>query len=150
MLGFKVACYDEDDPCAKFNIVGDDGEKIGFATFVEELMSRLIDKGACFFPRHNLVSIKHNEDNGSNTLNFSNGVSTTASHSTILNIPQRSMLEVLRESDLYSTSGPEKEAFDAARGASNKRIKSIKTPPSHDKFLIVGVFSLSAASDSCS
>lgn len=113
MLGFKVACYDEDDPCVKFNIVGDDGEKIGFATFVEELMSRLIDKGACFFPRHNLVSIKHNEDNGSNTLNFSNGVSTTASHSTILNIPQRSMLEVLRESDLYSTSGPEKEAFDA-------------------------------------
>lgn len=107
MLGFKVACYDEDDPCLKFNIVGDDGEKIGFATFVEELMSRLIDKGACFFPRHNLVSIKHNEDDGSNTLSFSNGVSTTASDSTILNIPQRSLLEVIRESDLFSSSDPQ-------------------------------------------
>jgi len=104
MLGFKVACYDEDDPCSKFNIVGDDGEKIGFASFVEELMSRLIDKGACFFPRHNLVSINHDKEDGSNTLFFSNGVTTKASHSTILNIPQRSLLEVIRESDLYSSS----------------------------------------------
>ena len=107
MLGFKVSCYDEDDPCQKFNIVGDDGEKIGFASFVEELMSRLIDKGACFFPRHNLVSIDHDEEDASNTLFFSNGVSTKPSHSTILNIPQRSLLEVVRESDLYSTSNPQ-------------------------------------------
>jgi len=103
MLGFKVACYDEDDPCVKFNIVGDSGEKIGFASFVEELMSRLIDKGACFFPRHNLVSIDRNEEDNSNTLFFSNGVTTKPSHSTILNIPQRSLLEVIRESNLYSS-----------------------------------------------
>ena len=124
MLGFKVACYDDDDPCLKFNIVGNDGEKIGFASFVEELMSRLIDKGACFFPRHNLVSIKHHEDDGSNTLTFSNGITTTASHSTILNIPQRPLLEAIRESGLYSSSSSdpqvarislsdEKDTYDA-------------------------------------
>ena len=115
MLGFKVECYDENDPCYVYNIVGDNGQKIGFASFVEELMSRLIDKGASFFARHNLVSIKHNDGDGSNTLTFSNGVTTTASHSTILNIPQRSLLEVIRESDVFRSSGTseEKITYDA-------------------------------------
>ncbi|VEU40048.1 unnamed protein product [Pseudo-nitzschia multistriata] len=111
VLGFDVECYDEDDPCTKFNIVGETGEKIGFASFVEELMSRLIEKGACFFPRHNLVSVAHNNDDAetdgyaSNTLTFSNGVKTRATHGTILNVPQRALLEILRESkDLFSSS----------------------------------------------
>ncbi len=110
-----MECYDNDDPCMKFNIVGDDGEKIGFASFVEELMSRLVDKGACFYGRHNLVAINNNEEENTNTLMFSNGVSTTPSHSTILNIPQRSLLEVVRESDLFTSVGMEeaKNTYDS-------------------------------------
>ena len=47
-LGLPVHCYDPgDDPCEKFNIATEEGSdrKAGFATFVEVMMTRLVDAG---------------------------------------------------------------------------------------------------------
>jgi hypothetical protein len=95
-----MSCYEEEEPCLKYNIVGDTGEKIGFATFVEEMMSRLIEQGVCYYPRHELVSLDRDEALETTTLHFANGVVATASSDVILNIPQRPLLKVLRKSNI--------------------------------------------------
>jgi hypothetical protein len=53
-LGLKMSYDEEEEPGLKYNIVDDNDQKIGFATFVETMMSQLIDQGACFYPRHEL------------------------------------------------------------------------------------------------
>ena len=95
-----MACYEEEEPCLKYNIVGDDGQKIGFATFVETMMSQLIDQGVCFYPRHELLSLDRDEVEQDTTLYFANGVVATATDDVILNIPQRPLLKVFRKSQI--------------------------------------------------
>ena len=134
-LGLPMECYDPaQDPCQVFNIIDDTGNKVtlhcrvspvvlfslialsslqaGFATFVEEMMTRLIDQGACFFPNHELQAVtKIPADLETSTalsipsteLAFTNGVKATASMTTILGIPQRPLLNVLRNSNLPDT-----------------------------------------------
>lgn len=126
-------CYDDSDPCHVYNIVDEDGKKAGFTTFVEEMMRRLTDQGACFYPYHELVSINKRaataeeediavsrqytpplENNGMVTdLNFANGVKATATWSTILNIPQRPLLSVIRNSDFDAKGLIDAETLDA-------------------------------------
>jgi hypothetical protein len=111
-------CYDtNDEPCQKFNIVDANGKKAGFATFVEEMARRLIDGGACFYPYHELNSIAKVPASGVDPnldgpdvvlfdvpliteLHFANGAMATATFTTILNMPQRPLLNVLRNSEL--------------------------------------------------
>ena len=112
-LGIPMGCYDDSDPCHVYNIVDEDGTKAGFTLFVEEMMQRLSDKGTCFYPFHELKSLKRltNFDlldgsvsrTGANTttvseLYFANGVTATATLGTILNVPQRPLLNIVRES----------------------------------------------------
>lgn len=75
-------------------------------------MSRLVDKGACFFPQHELqalTKIPANIETASalsvpgTELLFTNGVRATATMTTILGIPQRPLLKVLRNSNLPDT-----------------------------------------------
>ena len=59
-LGLPVHCYDPGDvPCAKFNIATEVGSdrKAGFGTFVEEMMNRLVNAGARWFPNYELKAI---------------------------------------------------------------------------------------------
>jgi hypothetical protein len=122
-------CYDTNDvPCQKYNIVDKNGKKAGFATFVEEMARRLIDAGAHWYPYHELDSIAKVPavadpnlgdadvqlfDVPLNTeLYFSNGAKATATFTTILNMPQRPLLNVLRNSDL-DTSVVDEETLDA-------------------------------------
>jgi hypothetical protein len=110
-LGIPMGCYDDSDPCQVYNIVDANGTKAGFATFVEEMMQRLTDRGACFYPFHELRSLERVVSNldveaspnkqlsGANTtavtrLHFANGVTVTATTATILNIPQLPLLRV--------------------------------------------------------
>lgn len=101
-LEIPMDCYDFSEvPCEKFNIVNEDGKKAGFATFVEKMASMLIDAGACYYPLHQLTSIMPKEDGEvETTLKFANGVTATATKTTILNIPQRPLLAILRNSDM--------------------------------------------------
>ena len=114
-------CYDDSEPCQVYNIVDDNGKKAGFATFVEEMMQRLVDKGACFYPFHELVQLNKraatpeemeiavsrqfvppitSSEGMVTDLTFANGVTATATWSTILNIPQRPLLSIIRNSNL--------------------------------------------------
>ena len=112
-LGIGMECYDDADPCTRFNIVDETGNKSGFATFIEVMMQRLIDGGACYFPYHELTSIYKMEENGEiaisrqtppgdldqfygHELHFANGVKATASDATILGIPQRPLMNVAK------------------------------------------------------
>jgi hypothetical protein len=95
-----MSCYEEEEPCLKYNIVDDNDSKIGFATFVETMMTKLIDQGACFYPRHELVSLDRDEVLQDTTLYFANGVIATATDDVILNIPQRPLLKVFRKSNI--------------------------------------------------
>jgi hypothetical protein len=132
-LGIPMDCYDDAEPCQVYNIVDEQGKKAGFATFVEEMMQRLTDQGACFYPFHELVSVNKRQatpeeeaiavsrqyippiDNeGTVTdLAFANGVTATATWSTILNIPQRPLLSVIRNSDLDAKGMMDRETLDA-------------------------------------
>lgn len=118
-LGLTMDCYDDTDPCEVYNIVDENGKKAGFTLFVEEMMKRLVDGGACFFPRHELVKIEQENvpvvDPSAEpavsrqfvaptpgivtNLYFGNGVVATATGTTILNIPQRPLLSIIRNSD---------------------------------------------------
>ena len=98
-------CYDDSDPCDVFNIVDESGKKAGFTLFVEEMMKRLTDAGACWYPYHELKSFAKvedatNEQGAVTELHFANGVTATATMTTILNLPQRPLLTVVRNSDL--------------------------------------------------
>jgi hypothetical protein len=110
-------CYDKsEEPCQKFNIVDENGKKAGFATFVEEMMTRLIAGGACFYPFHELervikvpmplmpeldvdTSLFLAVNEMATDLYFTNGVKATATFTTILNIPQQPLLKVMRKSN---------------------------------------------------
>lgn len=108
-----MECYDDSNPCTVFTIVNENGKKAGFATFVEEMLSRLVDAGACFYPYHELKTVTKiqadegevkesraaNADGGNITeLRFANGVVATANITTILNMPQKPLLAVVRNS----------------------------------------------------
>ena len=113
-LGLGVECYENEDPCQKYNIIDEStGEKIGFTTFVEEMAKILVDDGICYFPRHELYSINHDSSSGVNTLQFSNGVIASVSDDVILNIPQRPLLKILRKSSLPYDIPEEEDVLDA-------------------------------------
>jgi hypothetical protein len=117
-LGIPMGCYDDSVPCIVYNIVDENGVKAGFATFVEEMMRRLVDGGACWYPYHELTSFKKVDDatnpNGSVTeLSFANGVTATATFTTVLNMPQRPLLNVVRNSDLDAVGMLDFETMDA-------------------------------------
>jgi Hint-domain len=100
-LGIPMECYDNSDPCTVFTIVNESGKKAGFATFVEEMMRRLVDAGACFYPFHELKSLARTNDGGGaniTELHFANGVVATANVTTILNMPQKPLFAVIRNS----------------------------------------------------
>lgn len=125
-LGLKVACYDDFAPCTKYTIVDHDGEKSGFASFPEEMLRRLIDKGACWYPHHELVRVTKTDrtqvtqaskriiEPKETNLYFANGVNATASLATILNIPQRPLLTIVRNSN-----------FDAAGILDSPKLKAL-------------------------
>lgn len=117
-LGIPMGCYDDSDPCHVYNIVGEDGKKAGFTQFVEEMMQRLSDGGACFFPYHELKSLERLDAPGDGDLNptklyFANGVVAMANVATILNMPQRPLLNVVRESNMDATGMLDAETLDA-------------------------------------
>jgi len=101
-LGLPVHCYDPGDvPCAKFNIATEVGSdrKAGFGTFVEEMMNRLVNAGARWFPNYELKAIAQSSAPADKQLTFGNGAQAVASK-LILNMPQRALLKVLRASSL--------------------------------------------------
>lgn len=112
-LKLNVSCYQKVAPCLQYNIVGSNGEKVGFTTFVEKMMQILVDQGAMFFPRHSLSSF-HTNVTGvtAHTLYFSNGVVATASD-VILNVPQQPLLRILRESIIPMNDENLKQVYDA-------------------------------------
>lgn len=67
-------------------------------------MGILIDDGACFYSRHELVSIEAEsaESESIKKLSFANGVKATAEQ-VILNVPQHPLLKIMRKSDLPLT-----------------------------------------------
>jgi hypothetical protein len=112
-----MGCYDDSDPCEVFNIVDDKGKKAGFATFVEEMMKRLVDGGACFYPYHELKSVTKVDapdgDGQITKLYFANGVTATATMSTILNVPQLPLLSIVRNSNLDASGVLDAATLDA-------------------------------------
>ncbi|KAL3942296.1 MAG: hypothetical protein SGARI_000313, partial [Bacillariaceae sp.] len=132
-LGIPMDCYDDSEPCQVYNIVDIDGKKSGFATFVEAMMKRLTDGGACFYPYHELVKLEKREavgdeldvaierqavpdlpvDDMVTDLMFANGVTATATWTTILNIPQRPLLKVVRNSNFDAKDMLNSETLDA-------------------------------------
>ncbi|KAG7373260.1 Hint-domain containing protein [Nitzschia inconspicua] len=132
-LGIPMDCYDDSDPCEVYNIVDDDGRKAGFATFAEVMMERLTDNGACFYPYHELVAIEKRaataaelevaiqrqfvppiaSENMVTDLMFANGVTATATWTTILNIPQRPLLNVVRNSNFDAKDMLDSNTLDA-------------------------------------
>jgi len=81
-------------------------------------MRRLVDAGACWYPYHELTSFdKVTDDSNPNgevtELKFANGVTATATFSTILNLPQRPLLNVVRNSDLDTKGLLDFETMDA-------------------------------------
>jgi protoporphyrinogen oxidase len=78
--------------------VGSD-RKAGFGTFVEEMMNRLVNAGARWFPNYELKAIAQSSAPADKQLTFGNGAQAVASK-LILNMPQRALLKVLRASSL--------------------------------------------------
>ena len=121
-----MECYDEtEDPCLRFNIVDEEGNKSGFATFVEMMMQSLSDRNACFYPYHELTTVakpgetvaeSRNSDGMSTTeLHFANGAKATATMTTILNMPQRPLLNVIRNSNLASVDASTLDAMHSVQ-----------------------------------
>ena len=108
-------CYDDSEPCEVFNIVDEEGKKDGFATFVERMMEILTTAGACWYPYHELSSLsKVNSD--TTELYFANGVTATVKDgpaATILNLPQRPLLSVVRNSNLDEAGILDSTTLDA-------------------------------------
>jgi len=129
-LGIPMGCYDDSDPCQVYNIVDENGAKAGFTLFVEEMMQRLVDAGACWYPFHELSSLERVGTNfddllGSEVtrrapvtkLHFANGVNATATMATILNVPQRPLLNIVRESRLDDQGILDAPTLDALHSA---------------------------------
>jgi len=126
-LELAVECYDDSNPCIVYNLVDESGNKNGFATFSEVMLQKMIDEGACWFPNHELSRFEKAQDkqiqrsflNLSPTkLYFSNGVETSVSRATILNIPQRPLMKVIRNSDLDTAGildGPKLDALHSVQ-----------------------------------
>ena len=108
--GLSVACYDPaEDPCEKFILVDEAGHNAGFATYVEELATALFAQGARWFPRRRVASVAPRDPGLA--LTFASGAQATA-EKTILNIPQRPLLEIMRGSPAL---GLDANAFAACR-----------------------------------
>lgn len=108
-------CYDDSVPCQVFNIVDGGGKKDGFTTFVETMMEKLVDAGACWYPYHELTAFSKT-DSGTTELSFANGVTATVEGgpaATILNIPQRPLLNVVRNSNLDEVGMLDSSRLDA-------------------------------------
>lgn len=106
-------------------IVGKKIQMQRFATLPEEMMRRLTDAGACFFPRHELTTITHNQDE-SNTLSFANGVIAADVDEVILNIPQRPLLKILRKSSIpHASVNDERELYDAAHAVQTEVVTKL-------------------------
>jgi len=89
------------------------------------MMSRLVDAGACFFPRHELTSLVHNND-GSNTLIFANGVVASDVPQVILNIPQRPLLKIIRKSSIpFGSEIEERELYKAAHSVQTEIVTKL-------------------------
>lgn len=115
-LKLNVACYENEDPCTKYNIADAQGNKIGFATMVERMMELLVEKGARWFPGHELVSFDASATSsagGPVKLTFANGVTAMATKTTILNIPQRPLLNVIRSSTFPAGKAPDTRTYNA-------------------------------------
>eukprot|EP00965_Chrysotila_dentata_P230544 6197833-Pleurochrysis_carterae.AAC.9 len=102
-LSLPMECYDPpanaSETCAVFNIIDETGNKAGFGLFVEVMMQKVIDAGARFFPSRELLSLEQTTVDGPKTLHLSYGMTATA-NKVLLNLPQRPLLKVLRESVL--------------------------------------------------
>ena len=87
----------------------------GFATFVEEMMTRLVDAGACFYPFHELKSLSKIDTGAGEVteLRFSNGVVATANITTILNLPQKPLMAVVRNSNFDAVGLIDAPTLDA-------------------------------------
>ena len=108
-----MSCYHDSDPYEAYNIVDEKGKKAGFSLFVEEMMQRLSDQGACFYPYHELTSLAKIDAPGSplgflTELYFANGVTATT-----LNLPQRPLLSIVRNSALGEQGMLDRETSDA-------------------------------------
>lgn len=98
-LGLKAGEYDPDpknwDHAMRI-LVDDAGHKVGYLTFVEEMLNRAQKKGADIRFRTTVRGLK--AGNGTNVaLELDNGAFVTAS-AALLNIPQRPLLKLLRNS----------------------------------------------------
>ena len=122
VLGLGVECYEDEDPCEKFNIIDKDGNKAGFATMPEEMMRRVTDAGVRYFPTHKLVSMTKVES--STHLHFENGIKAAAGR-VFLNIPQRPLLEVLRGSESLLTPEQAKEAYSGAHAVQTEMVAKV-------------------------
>jgi hypothetical protein len=119
-LGLSVACYDPaEDPCEKFILVDEAGHNAGFATYVEELATKLFAQGARWFPRRRVVSVAPRDPGLA--LTFASGAQATA-EKTILNIPQRPLLEIMRGSP---TLGLDASAFAAAHAVQTEVVTKL-------------------------
>ena len=115
-----MACYDPaEDPCEKFILVDEAGHNAGFATYVEELATKLFAQGARWFPRRRVVSVAPRDPGLA--LTFASGAQATA-EKTILNIPQRPLLEIMRGSP---TLGLDASAFAAAHAVQTEVVTKL-------------------------
>ena len=89
------------------------------------MMRRLTKEGACFFPRHELISLNHNSD-GSNTLHFANGVIASDVPQAILNVPQRPLLKILRKSNIpFRSAAKERSLYDAVHSVQTEIVTKL-------------------------
>jgi len=99
-LNLSMDCYEPQTPCQKFNIVDKKGNKDGFATMPEELMRRVMKHGARFFKNSELIGMnKTLATDPVTVLFFKSGIVSKAKH-VILGVPQRPLLQIIRESNL--------------------------------------------------
>ena len=115
-----MACYDPaEDPCEKFILVDEAGHNAGFAMYVEELATALFARGARWFPRRRVASVAPRDPGLA--LTFASGAQATA-EKTILNIPQRPLLEIMRGSP---SLGLDASAFAAAHAVQTEVVTKL-------------------------
>lgn len=78
-------------------------------------MTKLVDAGACWYPYHELTAFSK-PSSSSTELYFANGVTATVEDgpaATILNLPQRPLLNVVRNSNLDKVGMLDSNSLDA-------------------------------------
>ena len=95
------------------------GHNAGFATYVEELATALFAQGARWFPRRRVASVAPRDPGLA--LTFASGAQATA-EKTILNIPQRPLLEIMRGSP---SLGLDASAFAAAHAVQTEVVTKL-------------------------